>query len=399
VTRLSAKEWQTVCNPQGVFQPKVSCATARTNRSCLLYHRRRSVVISSHPGVEGLPERNREDVRQAVEKFHYPGNLSLGPDYLLSPEELRRLNEEPDSEFFRTPCFAYHVDSAFRERLTDVYRKEITSGSKVLDLCSSFDSHLPPPTSLYVAEVIGHGLSDAELCANPRLSRCFNLDLNSTTDSARFPLENAEVDVVTCCCGIQYLTRPLDVLRECLRVLAPSGTIIVSFSSHAYEAKAVAGWLERSMSQRQQLVERYLQLAGFIDVRTYSRMSDETGGRSDTPATLSDPFFAVTAKRPGIAASRALAEVEKLGGQHLTNNAMEAIPLPLSEQASVEPRYFAAALARWISAYNAMRQEALQMGIPESAVPFLPEYPTMNDVQSTNKLLSAMIASFMSAGL
>jgi hypothetical protein len=206
-----------------------------------------------------LPERNQEDVSQAVEKFHYPGNLSLGPDYLLSPEELRRLNEEPDWEFFRTPCFAYHVDSAFRERLTgnvafraelggiegryysrvgtvraglvskrpvfhskmgvgannrrvanwafvwymtaEVYRKEITSGSKVLDLCSSFDSHLPPPTSLYVAEVIGHGLSDAELCANPRLSRCFNLDLNSTTDSARFPLENAEVCRRLAYCG------------------------------------------------------------------------------------------------------------------------------------------------------------------------------------------------------
>lgn len=51
----------------------------------------------------------------------------------------------------------------------------------------------------------------------------------------------SQVDAVLCCCGIQYLVQPLEVLRECIRVLRPAGTIVISFSSHSFEQKAYAG--------------------------------------------------------------------------------------------------------------------------------------------------------------
>eukprot|EP00873_Tetraselmis_striata_P018375 jgi/Tetstr1/438639/TSEL_027190.t1 len=338
-------------------------------------------VTHSHSGPGDIPERRRESVRREIQASKSSLGISVDPDP-LSVEERRRLNDNPDPEFYQDPCLAYHVDAAFRERLTEVYAEELTPGSTVLDLCSSVHSHLPPSSLLPIDQVIGHGMNDAELLANPRLDRHFLMDINAAGKHVQLPLSNAEVDAVLCCCGIQYLVQPLEVLRECIRVLRPAGTIVISFSSHSFEQKAYAGWLDRDMVQRQRLVERYLQLAGFVGIRTEARIPP--GGDIDAPHPLSDPFMAVIARRPKIPASKDVSEAEQQQGDGVAGRAAGA---------------FSVALARWVSAFNALQQEALQMGIPKSALPVLPDYPTKEEVQAAHKLLSAIIASFMSAEL
>ena len=47
----------------------------------------------------------------------------------------------------------------------------LPAGGVLLDLMSSWVSHLPP--EIAYAEVIGHGMNAAELAANPRLGRRF----------------------------------------------------------------------------------------------------------------------------------------------------------------------------------------------------------------------------------
>lgn len=66
-----------------------------------------------------------------------------------------------------------HVDDAFLAGVTELYRQRVPSGpqSRVLDLCSSWVSHLPP--ELTYGEVVGHGMNAAELSRNPRLDRWF----------------------------------------------------------------------------------------------------------------------------------------------------------------------------------------------------------------------------------
>ncbi len=56
----------------------------------------------------------------------------------------------------------YHVDDAFCSQLTQLYRERIPANAVVLDLMSSWVSHLPPDASY--TRVVGHGLNAAEVC-------------------------------------------------------------------------------------------------------------------------------------------------------------------------------------------------------------------------------------------
>ena len=94
---------------------------------------------------------------------------------------------------------------AFIQFLTDLYRELLKQDSRVLDLCGSFDSHLPPPEDFPLSSVIGHGMNDAELAANPRLDSFFKLNLNGSNDTSAlesrgggapaFPLGKGQVSI------------------------------------------------------------------------------------------------------------------------------------------------------------------------------------------------------------
>jgi hypothetical protein len=75
----------------------------------------------------------------------------------------------PDSEFYVYPRFVTHIDDAAIATVTRVYRERLPSGGAVLDLMSSWVSHLPD--DIAYASVVGHGMKEEELAANPRLLR------------------------------------------------------------------------------------------------------------------------------------------------------------------------------------------------------------------------------------
>ena len=62
---------------------------------------------------------------------------------ILKDFQREKIENDDDSIFYLEPRFVNHLDDAFRKRLTDLYRKEIKSKSVVLDLMSSWVSHLP----------------------------------------------------------------------------------------------------------------------------------------------------------------------------------------------------------------------------------------------------------------
>ena len=74
-----------------------------------------------------------------------------------------------DRGFYAFPRFVTHVDDTFLRQLTQVYRERIPAGAAVLDLCSSWISHLPEEVEY--SQVIGHGLNAEELRRNRRLAR------------------------------------------------------------------------------------------------------------------------------------------------------------------------------------------------------------------------------------
>jgi hypothetical protein len=172
-----------------------------------------------------------------------------------------RIDDGDDLEFYGPARLVTHIDEAAVAALGDCYRKQIPAGGRVLDLMSSWVSHLPADVDY--AEVVGHGMNAEELAANPRLTRWFVQDLNR---ASKLPLEDAAFDAALCCVGVQYLRAPVAVFREVRRVLAPGAPFVVSFSNRCFPTKAVAVWRAFDTRRHAALVNLYLERAGFEDV-------------------------------------------------------------------------------------------------------------------------------------
>src|SRR5215469_3404917 len=118
----------------------------------------------------------------------------------LPPGAFAKLDDEDDEIFYEPPRLVRHIDEGAIAALTEFYRAVLPAGGVLLDLMSSWVSHLPP--EIEYTEVIGHGMNAAELAANPQLSRWFIQNLNCNT---QLPLADKSVDAAMICVSIQYL--------------------------------------------------------------------------------------------------------------------------------------------------------------------------------------------------
>jgi hypothetical protein len=169
----------------------------------------------------------------------------------------RRQDESPDTAFYRPPRLVTHIDDRAIAAVTELYRELFPPGGAILDLMSSWVSHLPP--EIAYAEVVGHGMNAAELAANPRLSRFFVQDLNRETS---LPLPSAAFDGAGLCVSVQYLTDPVPVLREVARALKPGAPVAITYSNRCFPTKAVAIWQALTPADQARLVLLYLEAAG-----------------------------------------------------------------------------------------------------------------------------------------
>ena len=191
-----------------------------------------------------------------------------------------KLDAEDDEFFYEPSRLVCHIDDGAIAALTGFYRRVLPAGGVLLDLMSSWVSHLPP--EIDYKEVIGHGMNAAELAANPRLSRWFIQNLNRDTKLA---LGDTSLDAAMICVSIQYLQQPVAVLREVARLLRRGSPLVVSFSNRCFWTKAVAIWRALDDEGHARLVERYLRDAGFARIETH-RLAEWV-------EDVSDPMIAV----------------------------------------------------------------------------------------------------------
>ena len=214
--------------------------------------------------------------------FH---SLTMSPN--LTPpfpaEAFRRQDETPDAEFYHHPRFVAHIDDAAIAAVTQLYREYFAPDSTLLDLMSSWISHLP--ADIAYRWVVGLGMNAAELQANPRLNTHVVQDLN---EQPSLPFQDQKFDGAAICVSIDYLTQPVAVLRELARVLRPGAPLVVTFSNRCFPSKAIAAWHALDDRGHLALVRRFLEEAGgwhpiaLLD-------------RSPAPGR-SDPLYAVVAR-------------------------------------------------------------------------------------------------------
>ena len=129
-----------------------------------------------------------------------------------------RLDSSPDTIFYSEPRFVEHVDEQAVESMTSyISDKLLHTGDSVLDLCSSWTSHIRP-SSLQLKRLAGLGMNAKELEANSALTEWVVLDLNVDQD-VKLPYDDGSFDVVMCQLSIDYLVNPLKVMKDAARVL------------------------------------------------------------------------------------------------------------------------------------------------------------------------------------
>ncbi|NET08779.1 MAG: class I SAM-dependent methyltransferase [Symploca sp. SIO2B6] len=212
---------------------------------------------------------------------------------ILQPNQRTKLDESDDALFYDYPRFVTHVDDGFITQLTDLYRDRLQPNTTILDMMSSWVSHLPE--EMEFTTVIGHGLNQEELARNPRLDQYIVQNLNQTVT---LPFDDQLFDAVLNAVSVQYLQQPEQIFAEIYRVLKPRGIAIVSFSNRMFYQKAIQAWRDGSEQQRIALVKGYFQrVEGFSPPEVVNRSSASHPILQMLGVGGGDPFYAVMAQR------------------------------------------------------------------------------------------------------
>ncbi len=209
-----------------------------------------------------------------------------------TPYPFHRLNDD-DFTFYQTARMVNHLDDTAIEQIKSIYARLLSPSNKILDLMSSWTSHLP--SSFENCQITGLGLNEEELRANRQLTRTMVHDLNQVP---LLPFPDNSFDAVICTASIEYLTRPLEILAEIARVTIPGGIFITTFSDRWFPGKEIQPWADLHRFERLGLIlDYYLKTGKFEHIHTESMLGlpRPFTDKHITKTRLSDPIFAVWA--------------------------------------------------------------------------------------------------------
>jgi SAM-dependent methyltransferase len=205
-------------------------------------------------------------------------------------EYFRRYDESPDELFYSVPRLVVHIDDGAIAATTQLYGELLPESGHILDLMSSWRSHLPLS---FKGKVSALGMNAEEMQQNPQVDEFVVQNLNRTP---RLPYADQTFDGAVCTVSVQYLVDPITVFADVRRVLKPAAPFIITFSNRCFPSKAVAIWQMASMAQKAALVASYLEAAGFADIHAQDRSPQVRRGLFGTGS--GDPLIGVWGRRP-----------------------------------------------------------------------------------------------------
>ena len=211
------------------------------------------------------------------------------PDaFPFGEQEMQRYDESSDFLFYSQPRFVQHIDDDAIGALTKYYAEVFPESGRedtaLLDVCSSWISHYPKDYK--AGRISGLGMNEEELGRNPILSDYAVRDLN---EDPTLPYEDNTFDVVTNAVSVDYLTKPLEMMKEVNRVLKPGGLAVMSFSNRCFPTKAVSIWTATGDLDHIWIVGAYFHFAGGFEPPAAQDISPKPG--------KTDPMYVVYARK------------------------------------------------------------------------------------------------------
>jgi len=208
----------------------------------------------------------------------------------ITDNDRQKIDITDDKIFYQKPRYVHHLSDSFRIRLTTLYSQYLLNHHVILDLMSSWVSHLP--SNVRYKKVIGHGMNEAELSSNRRLDRFWVQNLNK---SQNMPIEDSYFDVGLIVAGWQYLQYPEKVSIELSRIIKSDSLLIISFTNRAFWTKAPNIWTYSSEDRRIEYVKSVLTSTGWKIEKTFTEKTQDKKLFGFYSAE-SDPFFSIIAR-------------------------------------------------------------------------------------------------------
>ena len=208
----------------------------------------------------------------------------------LSIDDRKKIDTGADEIFYQQPRYVHHLSDSFRTRLTKLYSEYLLPDYVILDLMSSWVSHLP--SNIRYKKVIGHGMNESELVSNKRLDRFWVQNLNNTQN---MPIEDSSIDAGLIVAGWQYLQYPEKVSLELSRIIKSNSLLIISFTNRAFWTKAPNIWTHSSEEKRIEYVKSVLTDNGWRIEKVFNEKTQDKK-LFGFYYVDSDPFFSIIAR-------------------------------------------------------------------------------------------------------
>tara|TARA_B100000700_G_scaffold248165_1_gene277898 strand:- start:326 stop:976 length:651 start_codon:yes stop_codon:yes gene_type:complete len=208
----------------------------------------------------------------------------------LTLKDREKIDFSDDFLFYQQPRYVHHLSSSFRERLTNLYSKYLCEHNVILDLMSSWVSHLP--NNKKYKKIIGHGMNESELMANNRLDSYWVQNLNKKQN---MPIESSSVDIGLIVAGWQYLQYPEKVSMELSRIIKKDSLLIISFTNRAFWTKSPSVWTNSTEEERVEYVKSVLCSNNWNVEKIFNEKTYENK-LLGLFSTESDPFFSIVAR-------------------------------------------------------------------------------------------------------
>jgi SAM-dependent methyltransferase/FKBP-type peptidyl-prolyl cis-trans isomerase 2 len=213
----------------------------------------------------------------------------------LNNTAFERRDSSPDTLFYSNLRLTQHLDDTALSMVKNTYDRFLGDGMQVLDLMSSWQSHIPGRHRL--KRLVGLGLNQSEVDHNRQLTESIVQDLNV---ESQLPFADNTFDLILCTVSVEYLVNPLGVFEEADRILKPGGYLVVTFSNRWFPTKAIRLWPELHEFERMGLVlEYFMQAQAFEDLHTYSMrgLPRPHGDKYFPEFIYSDPLYAVWGRK------------------------------------------------------------------------------------------------------